>query len=189
MTCIVGMCRPDAVLLCADSRSMWGQEIVTDESEKIIRAGNWALALAGTKRLNNVVAEAAEEWGLQTDIGGVVRALAAALRADDWDGAAPDGRGPRDRAVTALVAGPTGLWLVTGDLTYCAIPEGRVMGIGCGGEVATGAADALLGEGYLAADALQRAVAIAIARQAACGGDIRLHAIPRRALSLAEAAA
>jgi ATP-dependent protease HslVU (ClpYQ) peptidase subunit len=143
---------------------------VTDRKQKIVKRGRWliggtghgsALAMVFRKR-------ALDDCKTPQELA---EAIHATLRNAGWKSKAGEGGGPEVYPTWWLLASPAGAWVVYGDADPEELTE--LFGLGSGGELAEGAARALIqSSGMPIAEALARAVQIACERDIHSGGEI-----------------
>lgn len=182
MTTILGLHdHKGNVWLAADSRECCGDSITADDCDKIVEAGRWMIACAGNSRGGNLLINYTSRLSECPDIFALSRCLRELLIEDGWSLVARDASegGPTGtRSNGFVVAEPGHLWGVMFGGAYTDSPRDFCFTMGSGGEIAQGACQALLAEGFHPEKAILRAMAVAASIDTHTGGEIRIKRIP-----------
>lgn len=158
--------------LAADRRESADNTIVSDEGEKIVRAGKWLIGNAGYMLTVKLLREHLESLAACATADLLAREIRQIHATDGWEGSAVDnGQGPKLRIGWQLVVSPEGAWAFYGDGGLCRVrhPQGG----GSGGDYAQGALVAFLERGAVVEDiaaSMARAISIACRFDKGSGG-------------------
>lgn len=183
MTAIAGLHTEEGTWLAADGRSTFSDRAISSETRVKLHAfGPWSIASTGPARLCNLIArEGARlfpmlnpypEIPLSAQVDGIADALREMVKADGWPILTGNEGSPPAWDLSFVLGHPGGLWVMTGDLTAS---KQTMIGFGSGGDYASGALEALRDLQVEPAEAVGRAVEIAIRRDSGCGGRILCH--------------
>jgi ATP-dependent protease HslVU (ClpYQ) peptidase subunit len=172
--------------MASDGRGMAGERtIISENKAKIHRCGGWLIGVTGYTLASQVVEQNRDRLAAAVDAAQVARLLRSAFQEEGWAPAPEEPGHPPSRPGWILLASCNGAWLMFGDGSVCKLD--RVTGAGSGGGEAQGAAAGLLSIGIQPAEALRRAVEIAIEYDSGSGGRVVVERICEGALFPAEA--
>lgn len=158
--------------LGADRRESADNTIISDEGEKIVRAGKWLIGNTGYGLAVKLLREHMDALAACATADLLAREIKQILAADGWEGRALDeGQGPKVVSGWRLVASPEGAWVFFGDGALC--PVRHPQGAGSGGDLAQGALVAFLERGVaveVIAESMTRAISIACRYDKGSGG-------------------
>jgi len=168
LTAIVGLWDGETAWMVGDGRVGWGDGAPCNTTTKLIRSGQWIIGQAGANRGLQVLRRMSfEACSTPEDVADCLRSM---LKADDWQPKAIDpGRAPMYSA-SFLLAGPEGLYVICNEFASMKADTGLPVGVGSGGDYASGAAHAFLARGESPRRALSEAIRIAAAFDVWTGG-------------------
>ncbi len=170
MTALLGYWDGETAWLAADGRCCAGDCIVTDSAVKILKSGEWMIALSGATRAKQVL-DGADFSHLRTEHA-VATHIRELLKADGFE-TATDQKGAQRVSMGALIASRKGVAFCCAEFAVSSLPPDRFFGLGSGGDFAQGAAHALQARDYIQGGVeavLRAALSAAAAGNIYCGG-------------------
>lgn len=185
MTAIIGYHCPvrGKIVIAADSRVTWGNAYVDDPEAalKLLQGPGWAVGLAGPCRMDHVLRGVFDKITAELETGdvyGFADLYKGAIVNDDYT--PDDDPGPKGYGHESLIGTGGYLYYLATDFTATLVPAGRLFCAGGGGDLALGAAAALLADHPRARleAVMVRAIEIAITHNRGCGPPVQVAVVP-----------
>ena len=182
MTVVVGIHNPEiGTVIGSDRLAQWGERPFTT-IEKTWRAKEWVIGHTGDLVVGQYVRNHGDFLVEHNSIGGVVLGLRTCAEKYGFLHPAKDDEPPTMGGNSFLVGHRTGLWMVGASFVVVPIPPMTPAAVGCGAELALGAAEVLMRLDYVrsqdAGRIVAQAVEVASKYSTACGGGCDLHLAP-----------
>lgn len=141
MTAILGYWDGKRAWVAADGRCCAGECVVSDSAVKILKSGDWLIALSGPTRAKKVL-EQSDFSHLATDHS-VATHIRELLKEDGFE-TATNQNGPERVSMGVLIGSKRGVSFCCAEFAVSSLTPHTFFGLGSGGDFAQGAATALL---------------------------------------------